>query len=246
MTPGIDLNCDVGEGVGNESLLFRYISSCNIATGGHAGDTDSMREVVSLAEKYKIRIGAHPSYPDRLHFGRVSRKMDKDEFQSSMANQISALGAVLASSKVSLHHIKAHGALYNDLAPGGPLAMEYLEVLQPYRQTCVIYAPFGSEFYRMAAGQGFRVWEEAFADRAYESDGRLVSRGQPGAVITDPKAAAHQVIQMVRDHRVSCSDGSYYAINPRTICIHGDTPNAIEILKQITESLFGASKAIQK
>jgi UPF0271 protein len=163
-----------------------------------------------------------------------------------MDKQITTLGSVLASSNVSLHHIKAHGALYNDLSCGGPLALSYLEVLQSYRATSIIYAPCGSEFAGMATSQGFRIWEEAFADRAYEPDGRLVARTKPGAVLTDPKAAADQVLQMVTAHKVICSDGSDYPMNPRTICIHGDNPNAENILKQITESLCGVSIAIQK
>ncbi|MGB5403754.1 5-oxoprolinase subunit PxpA [Robiginitalea sp.] len=246
MRTGIDLNCDVGEGMGNEHLLFPYISSCNIATGGHAGDARSMFEVASLAAEHQIRIGAHPSYPDRGHFGRISRVMEKKEFQASIEAQVDGLLQVLASLNLSMHHIKAHGALYNDLARGGRMALEYLEVLQPFRKLCILYAPCGSEFARVATERGYAIWEEAFADRAYEPDGSLVSRSQSGAVLTDPAAVAQQVLEMVRRNRVECSDGSFYAMTPGTLCVHGDNPKAIAILEYLTKCLSEASIPVLK
>ena len=246
MRTGIDLNCDVGEGMGNEYLLFPYITSCNIATGGHAGDTQSMSEVASLAAEHKIRIGAHPSYPDREHFGRVSMIMEKKAFQASIETQIDKFLGVLASLNLSMHHIKAHGALYNDLARGGQKALEFLEVLQPYRKMYTLYAPCGSEFARMAVERGYSIWEEAFADRAYEKGGSLVSRSESGAVFTDPVAVAQQVLEIVRRNRVKCSDGSFYDMTPGTLCIHGDNPKAIEILKYLTECLSQASINVLK
>ncbi len=246
MGTGIDLNCDVGEGVGNESLLFRHISSCNIATGGHAGDARSMREIALLAAKHKIRIGAHPSYPDREHFGRVTRVMEKREFQSSIEIQINGLFDILESHNLSMHHIKAHGALYNDLAPGGRLALEYLEVLEPFRDMSILYAPCGSEFARVAAECGFHLWEEGFADRAYRPGGSLVSRTESGAVLTDPATVAKQVLEMVLRNRVKCSDGSYYTMTPRTLCVHGDNPKANTILEYLTECLSEAAIPLEK
>ena len=246
MRTAIDLNCDVGEGIGNEHLLFPFITSCNIATGGHAGDTRSMWDVATLAAEYQIRIGAHPSYPDPEHFGRVSRAMEKKEFQASITAQIEEFLQILATLNLSMHHIKAHGALYNDLARGGRIALEYLEVLQPYREKYILYAPCGSEFARMAVGQGFSIWEEAFADRAYDPGGSLVSRSEPGAVLTDPAAVVRQVLEMVRENRVQCSDGTFYEINPTTLCLHGDNPKAITILKYLTECLSKASIPLVK
>lgn len=246
MVPGIDLNCDVGEGVGNEALIFPYISSCNIATGGHAGDARSMREVAALAAAHHIGIGAHPSYPDPEHFGRVTRVMIKKEFQTSIESQMNTLLRVLASLKLSMHHIKAHGALYNDLARGGRLALEYLEVLQPFRELVVLFAPCGSEFAKMASKHGFSIWEEAFADRAYRADGSLVSRVESGAVLTDPQAVAEQVLEMVRRKQVKCLDGSLYPMTPRTFCVHGDNPKATAILEYLTQRLSEASIRVEK
>ena len=246
MRTAIDLNCDVGEGIGNEHLLFPFITSCNIATGGHAGDADSMREVASLASEHQIRIGAHPSYPDRENFGRVSRAMEKKEFQASIAAQIDEFLQVLAGLNLSMHHIKAHGALYNDLARGGRMAQEYLEVLHPYREKYILYAPCGSQFARMAVRRGFSIWEEAFADRAYNPGGTLVSRSESGAVLTDPESVARQVLEMVRGNRVQCSDGSFYEMTPTTICLHGDNPKAIVILEYLTKCLSKASIPLVK
>lgn len=246
MITRIDLNCDVGEGMGNESLLFPYISSCNIATGGHAGDIDSMREVASLAIKHQVRIGAHPSYPDPQNFGRVSLEMEKRDFQESMAAQLNSLLEVLAPLKVTMNHIKAHGALYNDLAPGGRLALEYLEVLTPFKESQILYAPCGSEFAGMAREQGFHVWEEAFADRAYRADGGLVSRTLSGAVHTDPEVVVEQVLEMSTKNQVRCADGSFFSMKPDTICIHGDNPAALEILKMLTAALPESSIQVKK
>jgi len=246
MRTAIDLNCDVGEGIGNEHLLFPFITSCNIATGGHAGDANSMRKVASLAAKHQIRIGAHPSYPDPEHFGRVSRVMEKKEFQASIASQIEEFLQVLATLNLAMHHIKAHGALYNDLALGGRIALDYLEVLEPYREKYIFYVPCGSEFARMAVERGFSIWEEAFADRAYDPGGTLVSRSESGAVLTDPESVAGQVLEMVRANRVQCSDGTFYGMNPMTLCLHGDNPKAIVILKYLTECLSKASIPLVK
>lgn len=242
----IDLNCDVGEGVGNEASLFPFISSCNIACGGHAGDTDSMLKTARLARNHGVKIGAHPSYPDRDHFGRVHMELTVDVLQESIEQQITALQEVLTPLEIPLHHIKAHGALYNDLAKGGSLALQYLEVLERFGKDILVYAPCGSPFVQLARERGFQVWEEAFADRAYEADGSLVSRKKPGAVLTTPEAVSTQVREMALSGRVRCIDGSYFSLNANTICLHGDTPNAGEILTFLIKSLTEDSIQIQK
>ena len=245
-THRIDLNCDVGEGVGNEASLFPYISSCNIACGGHAGDADSMLNTATLARKYGVKTGAHPSYPDREHFGRAPIKLSSELLQQSIEQQIAALKEVLRPHEIPLHHIKAHGALYNDLAQGGSLALQYLEVLEQFGKDILLYAPCGSPFARLAGDRGFQVWEEAFADRAYEPDGNLVSRKKTGALLTSPLQVSQQVREMVLAGRVHCSDGSYFSLNPDTYCLHGDTPNAVEILTFLVKALSEDSIHIQK
>jgi UPF0271 protein len=245
-THRIDLNCDVGEGVGNEAFLFPHISSCNIACGGHAGDADSMRQTAVLAREYSVKVGAHPSYPDREHFGRVHMALSREMLRASIEQQIRSLEQVLGPLKIPIHHIKAHGALYNDLAAGGPLALQYLEVLEPFASHTLVYAPCGSAFARLARDRGFEVWEEAFADRAYQSDGSLVSRKTPGALLTSPQQVSQQVREMVLSGRVRCIDGSYFYLNADTFCLHGDTPNAGEILKVLIKSLSRESIHVQK
>ena len=233
----IDLNCDVGEGVGNEAALFPHISSCSIACGGHAGDAGTMKRISEQAIAAGVRIGAHPSYPDRANFGRVSINMDPASLQASVATQISALQAVLEPLGASLHHVKAHGALYNDLAPGGPLAGAYLDVLEQFGGSMRVYAPCGSRFAEMAAARHFDVWEESFADRAYHRDGRLVSRRKDGALLTDPVAIADRVKQMVIHGQVRTVEGTDYPLQAKTCCLHGDTPNAEEILAYLVAAL---------
>lgn len=242
----IDLNCDVGEGVGNEASLFPYISSCNIACGGHAGDASSMLQTAILAAKHGVKVGAHPSYPDREHFGRVSVGMKAAAFQATIEEQLIGFSEILEAQEIPLHHIKAHGALYNDLAAGGPLAQQYLEVLQNFRPGMLVYAPCGSRFAGIAREKGFQVWEEGFADRAYEPDGSLASRKKPGAVLTDPGAVSRQVREMVLEGRVRCVDGSYFQLQPNTCCLHGDTPKAEEILTFLIKSLARESIRIRK
>lgn len=172
--------------------------------------------------------------------------LSEAELQASIEKQIRSLGLVLGPLKIPLHHIKAHGALYNDLAAGGALALQYLEVLEPYASNALVYAPCGSAFARLARDRGFGVWEEAFADRAYQPDGSLVSRKTPGAVLTSPQEVSLQVREMVLSGRVRCIDGSYFYLNANTFCLHGDTPNAGEILKVLIKSLSGDSIHVQK
>lgn len=236
-SPGIDLNCDTGEGVGNEARLLPLVSSCNIACGGHAGDPASMELVVSLALHHGVRIGAHPSYPDREHFGRHSLKLPAEVLAKALLQQVEALEVILEAQQAKLHHIKAHGALYNDLAKDTGLGETYLAAFSPYRQRAILFAPCGSRFADQARRAGFQVWEEAFADRAYRSDGSLAARQLPGAVHSEPERVWQQLRQMVFDGSVSTLDGTRFPIQAQTFCVHGDTPRAYEILAYLSEKL---------
>ena len=233
----IDLNCDVGEGIGNEAQLFPMISSCNIACGGHAGDAGSMADMVSLGLEYGLNLGAHPSYPDREHFGRKSMRMEAREFQESIKGQLYAMQQVIIRKKAVLHHIKAHGALYNDLAADLVLAATYLDVLEPFKGETLLYVPCGSPFAKFAVNRGYRIWQEAFADRAYEADGSLASRKKPGALLSEPAVVCEQISQMVLEKRVRCLNGDYFPIAADTYCLHGDGPNVLEILMYLSNKL---------
>ncbi len=233
----IDINCDVGEGIGNEGELLPLISSCSIACGGHAGDLISMTQVVRLAQKHKVRIGAHPSYPDTENFGRVSIKISDPELARSIESQIAALIAIINKEEAELSHIKPHGALYNDLAKDERLARVFLEAVEAYKSDVSLFVPFGSILEKVALESGFMVKREAFADRSYNDDLSLVSRSHPKAMITDPKAVFEHLLRMVRQEKVRTIDTTEIALKAETFCLHGDTPNALQILTYLRKNL---------
>ncbi|MDC6386378.1 5-oxoprolinase subunit PxpA [Flagellimonas taeanensis] len=233
----VDINCDVGEGIGNESDVFPYISSCNIACGGHAGDVQSMWEVILLAQKYRVKIGAHPSYPDKANFGREVMDIPADVLIQSIKNQLGTFYGVLKKEDAQLHHIKAHGALYNQTARDVGAADVYLEAIKEYRDTAIVYAPFGSVAANRAESMGFEVWHEAFADRNYNPDLSLVSRKSDKALIEDPKKVLDHILPIIKKGTVATVDGKTRKIEVKTLCVHGDTPSALEILMYLSREL---------
>jgi UPF0271 protein len=225
--------------VGNEEALFPFISSCNIACGGHAGNVKSMGEVVSLAQRFQLKIGAHPSYPDRENFGRNSIAMAPEALKKSIMEQVDALLAVLQARGLGgeLHHIKPHGALYNDVAKNRSLALVFLEAVRPFRGTALLYAPYGSILAQEALRNGFKVLYEAFADRSYLPDLGLAPRNMPDALIQDPIRVLEHIERMIKHHLVATLGGSEREIFAETYCIHGDTPNVLEILTYLSKEL---------
>ncbi len=242
----IDVNCDMGEGVGNEAQILPLVSSCNLACGGHAGSPELLLEILGLAKKLGVRAGAHPSYPDRKNFGRLSMTLSKVELAQTIQEQIAVFQHAAERTGTRMHHIKAHGALYNDLAADPHLAQIYLEVLEPFKNAAILFAPCGSLFAKLAYSQGFTVWEEAFGDRAYNADGSLVSRRLEGAVLSNPEVVLKQIIQMVCHRQVKTLQNKVYTLEPKTICVHGDTPGALEILMYLRRELPLARIAIVK
>jgi len=242
----IDINCDVGEGIGNERELLPLISSCNIACGGHSGDAESMRQTVLLAKQNHVLIGAHPSYPDKENFGRRSMTIAPTVFVDSIGQQIKALQAILETMDLPLNHIKAHGALYNDLAKNEELAILFLKAILPYKESTAIYAAPISTLGKEALKHGFKVVYEAFADRNYNRDLSLVSRSQENAVIKDPIKVYEHLLRMVIDRKVRTVDGQLLQIEAQTYCVHGDTPNALQILMYLTDNLPNQNIYISK
>ncbi len=234
---GVDINCDLGEGMGNEAAILPLISSCNIACGGHAGDTQSMREVVQLAKKYGVKVGAHPSYPDREHFGRISRSLPKTQLTRSIREQIETLLAIVGEEGMSLHHIKPHGALYNDLVRDADLAQTFLDAVAPYTSISCLYAPYGSIIAKMALDQGIDLKYEAFADRNYRADLSLVPRSEANALLTEQKEVLAHLLPMIKKQEVKTVSGDTVKFLADTYCIHGDTPTALEILMYLSSSL---------
>ena len=224
----IDLSADLGEGSPGEDEIWPLITSANIACGGHIGDEQSMREAARRARKHNVRFGAHPSYPDRDNFGRKSLSISPDDLRASLLAQIAALAAF-----APVHHVKPHGALYNDAHKDRALADVVISALD---SSMAIVAPDRSQMAAAARDAGLRVIREAFADRRYEPDGSLTPRSIPGSTLTVEEAAA-QAALLVHDSAVIARDGTRLTIAFDTICIHADMPNAIDRLRAIRRTI---------
>ncbi|TMM57121.1 5-oxoprolinase subunit PxpA [Maribacter algarum] len=233
----IDINCDVGEGIGNEAELLPLISSCNIACGGHAGDIETMTNVVRLAKENKVRVGAHPSYPDKQNFGRVSMDIPSELLVKSIQTQIESFTSVLEKENVPIHHIKPHGALYNDIVRDEDLAKVFLEAIAMYKGYVFLYVPYNSKIEAESLKKNFNIKYEAFGDRNYNKDLSLVSRKLPNAVIEKPELVLSHLLSMVKEGRLKTQDGGHVELQADTFCIHGDTPSALQILMYLTSAL---------
>ncbi|MCX2719710.1 5-oxoprolinase subunit PxpA [Lentiprolixibacter aurantiacus] len=233
----IDLNCDVGEGVGNENELLPLISSCSIACGGHAGDVQTMEEVIGIAMRHKVKIGAHPSYPDRENFGRKSVKMSRNAFIESIRAQLNSFCEILEKQKASLNHIKPHGALYNDLANDPVLSKVFLDAVSPFKSGVKLYVPFGSVIAEEAQKQEWELVYEAFGDRNYNNDLSLVSRNEPNALILDPEKVMGHILNIIDTGKVKTISGDIQPIRAETFCLHGDTPYVLQILMYLSREL---------
>lgn len=233
----IDINCDLGEGMGNESQIMPLISSCNIACGGHAGDNGTMMRVARLAKEHHVLIGAHPSYPDRENFGRISINISEKELKKNILAQIGNLNLALKSLGMRLNHIKPHGALYNDIAKDRKLAAVFLNSIEEYKKDVYLYVPYRSKIEEEALQLGFRVKYEAFADRNYNPDLSLVSRKESAALIQDPKAVLNHILHMVQKGAVLTLSGKAVKLKADTYCIHGDSPATLQILMYLSQHL---------
>jgi UPF0271 protein len=224
----IDLNCDMGEleDSAHEAALMQYITSANIACGGHAGDESTMERTARLAIDRGVNIGAHPGYPDRANFGRVEMPMTSEEIERTLVEQIERLEAVVRCVGGRIVHVKPHGALYNVAVHNREVAHAIGGGVARWRRGVPIFGLAGSPMLDVWREMGLAVAGEAFADRRYEPDGTLRSRKFPDALITDPQAAAAQAVRLAREGKA------------QTICVHGDTPGAVQILKACREALL--------
>lgn len=234
----IDLNCDLGEGGKYDAQLMKYISSCNIACGGHYGDKNSIKETIQLAKINNVAIGAHPSYPDKENFGRKSLKLNKEEFIKTITKQIHLFFEVALSENVSVHHIKAHGALYNDLVINKDLVSRYLRSIDQYKTEVLLYVPYGSVIAEEAIKLGFKVMYEGFVDRNYEDNLSLVSRSNPNAIIQDKDTAVEHILRMVEKNELITINGNKKFIKAETFCTHGDNEQALLFVKEIYHTLI--------
>lgn len=233
----VDINCDLGEGCGNDAELMKYITSANIACGYHAGDLDTMRRTVELAIANDVRIGAHPSYPDRENFGRTPMSLPPDEVRQIVTDQLAALEPICVELGGQLHHVKPHGALYNQAAKDRELAAAIADAVASFDRRLVLYGLSGSFLISEAESAGLRTASEVFADRTYRGDGTLTPRTEPNALIGDTRTAVGQVLQMIREQNVTAVSGETVPIRAETICIHGDGEHAVEFARAINQAL---------
>tara|TARA_B100001057_G_scaffold487496_1_gene570319 strand:+ start:3020 stop:3733 length:714 start_codon:yes stop_codon:yes gene_type:complete len=229
----ININCDLGEGLNNEHIIMPLINSCNIACGGHAGNNESMIQCIEIAIRNNLQIGAHPSYPDRLNFGRKKIDISSSEFSHSIINQVESLEQIASSYGKEINHIKAHGALYNAMINDSDIADFYLDTVKDYKESCSLYVPYNSKIEKLALKKGFNIIYEVFGDRNYNDDLSLVSRDKENAIINSPDNVINHLKPIVESNTVKTITGNYNEIKFDTICIHSDTNNSIEILKNI-------------
>ncbi|HVS96424.1 MAG TPA: 5-oxoprolinase subunit PxpA [Puia sp.] len=237
--PAVDLNCDMGEGMDTDAAVFPFISSANIACGGHAGDRETMHRTAELALEHGVAIGAHPSYPDRPNFGRVDllgKTLAVEELEAVLLRQLASLQAVCAVLGTRIRHVKPHGALYNRAARDMDVAGVIARTVAKFDPSLSFYGLSGSKMRRAAETAGLRFVSEVFADRTYRPDGSLTPRSEPDALIEDPAQAVAQVLRMVKQGNVQTLFGPV-GIAAETICLHGDGPHAVEFAGLIRRSL---------
>jgi 5-oxoprolinase (ATP-hydrolysing) subunit A len=233
----IDLNCDMGEGAGFDEQLLAVVSSANVACGFHAGGPRTMDRTVAMAVANGVTIGAHVSYPDRSGFGRRHMVVSEEDLAADVLFQIGALEAFCRRYDTPVRYVKAHGALYNDFADDRELAAAFGRALVAHGGDLAVLALAGSPSVGVLAGLGLRVVPEAFADRAYTSGGRLVARSLPGAVITDAGQVADRACAIAAARPIETIDGSELTIEAGSLCVHGDTPGAVQIATAIRRAL---------
>jgi UPF0271 protein len=235
----IDLNADLGErpeATDVDAELMRYITSANIACGGHAGNVRSIRQTIETALALGVAVGAHPSYPDLANFGRVAMKIAPSELEGSLRDQVQLIASIAAELGTRVEHVKPHGALYHSANSDPAVASVIADAVAAVDNSLIVVAQYASPALEIFQRAGLRTATEAFADRAYEPDGRLRSRVLPGALLT-PAQAVEQALNVVVNGYAIATDGSQVVMKPETLCIHSDTPSAPEIARRMREGL---------
>lgn len=238
----IDLNCDMGESfgaytIGQDDEVISLVSSVNIACGFHGGDPDVIDHTVELAKQYKVRVGAHPGFPNLLGFGRWNMDIPPKTLTNIIIYQIGALDIFCKKHDVIMQHVKPHGNLNNMADSDTGIATSIVEAVQSINPDLPLYVKPNSELERISKEKGHPYVLELYADRAYNSDMTLVSRRQEGAVITDPHKVAENVVRMVKEKRITSITGENIKIEGQSICVHGDTQSALEMIKHIHQEL---------
>ena len=247
----IDLNADVGESLGpwpmgDDAHLIPLVTSVNIACGFHAGDPRTIERTVALGVSAGTAIGAHPGYPDLVGFGRRDLAMAAEDLEAAIVYQVGALATFARAAGVDLHHVKAHGALYNRAAADRAVADAIVRAVRRVSPALVLVGPAGSALAEAAGTAGSPWAAEGFPDRAYEPDGSLRSRRQPDAMVLDPAAVAERAVRMVRDGVVLAVDGSAVRVAPDTLCLHGDAPGAPERAVALRRAMADAGIEVRR
>lgn len=253
MKKSIDLNCDMGESfgawqMGRDAEIMPFISSANIACGFHGGDPVVIRKTIDLAVEFGVAVGAHPSYPDIQGFGRRSMALSASEVYDLVIYQVSALKGISEAAGTRLHHVKPHGALYNDAAKDKKLAAAIANAVRACDAELILYGLSGSLLVSEAKEAGLKAACEVFSDRTYQKDGTLTPRSETNALIAETDTAVNQVVELVQDGFVTATNGTRVRIDADSVCIHGDGVHAVEFAKSINQRLVEAGieiKAIQ-
>jgi UPF0271 protein len=233
----IDINCDMGEGIGNDEAIMPFITSANIACGYHAGDEKTIRSTILLAKKYGVYIGAHPSFLDKENFGRTELKCSPEEVYQLVQDQLTLFKKIANECATAIHHVKPHGALYNIAARDRETARAIANAVKDFDNDLILFGLSGSVSIMEAQALGSKTMSEVFADRTYQDDGSLTPRSDPKALIEDDAKAVQQVLQMVQNGTVKTVSGKEIAILAETVCIHGDGIHAVTFAKKIYHSL---------
>ena len=236
-TPTADLNCDMGEGMPNDEAIMPFITSANIACGYHAGDESTMQRTIDLAIKYGVAIGAHPGFDDKPNFGRTEKQLTLNEIYQLVFKQVAVLRALCIQAKVSLHHVKPHGALYNMAAKNADMSKAIAQAVADTDSRLIVYGLSGSHLIIQAKLVGLRTASEVFADRTYQNDGSLTPRSHSNALISSMQQSVEQVLQMIQHKTVTSVTQASVPLQAETICLHGDGDHAVEFAQAIHQTL---------
>ena len=229
----IDINCDMGEGIGNDATIMPFISSANIACGYHAGNEETMTETIRLAIQNNVAIGAHPSFFDRENFGRIGMDLPPAQVYDLILLQLRTIDKLIQKQNARLHHVKPHGALYNISARDAQVAKAIAQAVKDFDDELILFGLSNSESIKQASEMNLRTANEVFADRTYQDDGSLTARSKGNAMIEDSNKSVQQVLKMIREKAVTSVSGQTVVITADTICIHGDGKKAVEFAKAI-------------
>jgi len=243
MTVAIDINADLGEGMDDDALL-PFVTSANVACGFHAGDASTMDTTVEQALGRGVHVGAHPGHADRENFGRIPVELPAEQVERMVLYQVGALDGFVRSRGARLSHVKPHGALYHQANEFPDYARAIAQAVHRFDASLVLVGAPESLLLEAGREAGLPVAGEGFADRRYRPDGTLVSRREPGALLTDPEEAALQAVHLARDGWAIASDGSRVSVRPDTICLHGDTPGAAAIARRVRALLAAEGIAV--